>query len=171
MKKIAIKNFNPQSSEQHAIWKRLGLQWLQGYQHTAGVIPELLEDSDFDTLDHPVENIILPGGQIWFAELEVAGKNLIAGTIGLMVKHGEWEVIKLAVQPEYQGHGIGRALVNTVINYARNKAIKRLVLDSNSHLSTAIQLYESFGFQRIPTRGHYVTADVAMELLLEAVEA
>lgn len=166
MSKIAIKNFNTQSSEHHAVWKRLGLQWLQGYQHSSGTIPELLEDGDFITLDFPVENIIRPGGQIWFAELNVGENTCIVGTVGLMPHHGEWEIIKLAVQPEYQGQGIGKALVKTVISHAREKGIERLVLDSNSHLISAINLYESFGFQKIPTRGHFATADVAMELCL-----
>lgn len=166
MTKIAIKEFDSQSPEHHAVWKRLGLQWLQGYQHSSGIIPELLEDSDFITLDYPVENIIQPGGQIWFAELNVDEKTYIVGTIGLMPHHGEWEVIKLAVQPKYQGKGIGKELIKTVINHAREKGINRLVLDSNSHLISAISLYESFGFQRIPTRGHFATADVAMELYL-----
>ncbi len=166
MTQIEIRKFNIQSKEDPISWKDLGLQWLQGYHHHAGKLPNLLEDNDFIILDHPVKNIIQLGGEIWFAEYINNGKIKTVGTIGLCQHNQEWEIIKLAVYPEFQGQGIGKMLIQTAIDHANQKDINRLVLDSNSQLNTALRLYESFGFQHIPTRGHYETADIAMELLL-----
>jgi len=160
-----IRLFNPASVDDYTIWKQLGLQWLQGYNHHAGVIPKLLEKGDFYLLDHPVENVIQQGGQIWFIEVDTK----IAGTIGILPHHDEWEIIKLAVAPAFQGKGLAKILIKTVIEYSKKKGIGRLILDSNSSLVAAIHLYESFGFRHIPvTNREFATVDVAMELVLEA---
>jgi putative acetyltransferase len=78
----------------------------------------------------------------------------------------EFEILKLAVQPEFQGNGIGKALVKHAIDYAKLLNVNRIVLDSNSQLKTAIRLYQDFGFKFISPRGYFATADVAMELRL-----
>lgn len=166
MNKPTIRKFNPTAMEDHQTWKQLNLQWLRGYDHHEGTLPYLLEEGDFKTLDDPVKNIIQTGGQIWFAETRDPDISKTVGTIGLMRHHEEWEIIKLAVLPEFQGQGIGKLLINTVVDYAKQLRINRLVLDSNSQLTTAIRLYKKFGFQTIPARGHFATADVAMELIL-----
>jgi putative acetyltransferase len=164
MLQFTIRNFDFTLSNDFLIWKQLGLEWLQGYEHSAGYIPYLLEEDDFISLNYPVENVIDPGGQIWFAEVD---NFEVVGTIGLMPHHHEWELIKLAVKPVFQGNGIGKALIQHAIDHAKKKGIKKLTLDSNSHLKTAVNLYEYFGFRFIPPRGQFVTADVAMELALK----
>ena len=168
---ILLRNFREQPEaavfEDAKSWKEIGLEWLQGYSHHSGLIPNLLEEADFFTLDHPLKNVIQSGGKIWFAEVISNGVSEIAGTIGLMEFNGVWEPIQLGVRPQFQGLGIGRMLVSTVIEFAKSKGIRRLYLDSNSSLRTAIQIYESFGFRHLPaSRKRYATADVAMELEL-----
>ncbi len=161
-----IRRFDINSAEDFTMWKQLNLQWLKGYAHSAGKIPYLLEKNDFITLDNPVENIIHKGGEIWFAEVLISNDKKIVGTIGLTPCDNEWELNKLAVVPEFQGKGIGKILVQTALDFAKKLGIKKLVLDSNSHLIKAIRLYESFGFKHIQPRGHYETADVAMEKII-----
>ncbi len=49
---------------------------------------------------------------------------------------------------------------------AKQMGIKRIILVSNSKLTTAVRLYESLGFSHVPLPGdlEYDTADVYMEL-------
>jgi ribosomal protein S18 acetylase RimI-like enzyme len=83
---------------------------------------------------------------------------------------GEFEVAKMAVAPECQGAGIGRALLTAGIDLARSLGAHRLFLETNHVLTPAIRLYESLGFQHMPPeRIHpspYARSDVKMELIL-----
>jgi len=76
----------------------------------------------------------------------------------------------MAVEPSYQGAGIGRRLLQAVIEEARRAGAHRLYLETNHVLTPAIRLYESLGFKHIdPSRiipSAYARADVYMELLL-----
>jgi ribosomal protein S18 acetylase RimI-like enzyme len=73
----------------------------------------------------------------------------------------------MAVSPFFQGKGISRLLIENCLQAAHASGAKRIYLQSNSQLTTAIALYEKYGFKNIPVKdAHYVTADVMMELLL-----
>ena len=82
-----------------------------------------------------------------------------------------FEVAKMAVTLAWQRHGLGRKLLEHVIQHARELKAKRLYLETNSRLVPAIRLYESLGFRHLPvervTLSPYQRADVYMELLLE----
>lgn len=55
-------------------------------------------------------------------------------------------VHSLAIVPEYQGKGIGRALMDAYIQYIKSAAVSadRIVIIAHDHL---IQFYESIGFR------------------------
>ena len=76
----------------------------------------------------------------------------------------------MAVEPSYQGAGIGRRLLQAVIDEARSAGAQRLYLETNHALTPAIRLYECLGFKHIdPDRiipSAYARADVYMELIL-----
>jgi GNAT superfamily N-acetyltransferase len=59
------------------------------------------------------------------------------------------EMKRLFVIPEYQGHGIGRILALAVIDQAREKAYKKIRLDTIDSMKEAKALYLSLGFQPI----------------------
>ncbi|MGW1676652.1 GNAT family N-acetyltransferase [Saccharopolyspora sp. NPDC002376] len=65
---------------------------------------------------------------------------------------GELEFRMLAVVPEAMGNGVGRALVQAVIDRAREHDSKRVVLCVKDTSKPARRLYESFGFERCPDR-------------------
>jgi GNAT superfamily N-acetyltransferase len=64
----------------------------------------------------------------------------------------EAEVRALAVAPEAQGRGVGRALVQAVIDLAAEWSVERLVLHSQPTMLAAHHLYEQAGFVRVPAR-------------------
>lgn len=66
---------------------------------------------------------------------------------------GELEFRMLAVHPDYQGHGVARALVQHVLDTAAaDPAIHAVVLTSMQTMTAAHQLYLSAGFARAPER-------------------
>jgi ribosomal protein S18 acetylase RimI-like enzyme len=65
---------------------------------------------------------------------------------------GEAEIRALAVQPDAQGAGIGRALLAAVIDRAERGGVRLLVLCTQPDMKTAHHLYEQAGFRRLPER-------------------
>jgi GNAT superfamily N-acetyltransferase len=89
----------------------------------------------------------------------------------LRLDDASFEVAKMAVTPVWRGRGLGRRLLEYVIDRARQLRARRLYLETNSRLLPAIRLYESLGFQHLPTDratpSPYRRANVYMELVLE----
>ncbi len=81
---------------------------------------------------------------------------------------GQFELAKLCVTPAAQGGGLGRALAQTVVEFARSRGAYRVVLVSSSKLVPALRLYEALGFEHRPFPGvpPYADADMYMELEL-----
>jgi putative acetyltransferase len=126
-----------------------------------------LEDEDRAILGDPAGRIIEPGGAVFVARLgdEVVGCVGIApeGEGGLV-----FELVKMAVSAEHQGHGTGRRLIRAAIDRARALGAQRVTLETNSALASAVHLYETSGFRHLTAEERhpspYVRADVAMVL-------
>jgi GNAT superfamily N-acetyltransferase len=78
------------------------------------------------------------------------------------------EMKRLYVKPQYQGMNIGRALAESVIQYARSVGYSRMRLDTLPRLDKALSLYKSLGFQEIaPYRDYQALEAIFMELMLK----
>jgi ribosomal protein S18 acetylase RimI-like enzyme len=62
----------------------------------------------------------------------------------------EAEVRALAVAPQAQGQGVGRALMRAVIDQACSGGVARLLLSTQPAMKAAQHLYRSLGFARAP---------------------
>jgi GNAT superfamily N-acetyltransferase len=60
------------------------------------------------------------------------------------------ELKRLYVRPDWQGTGLGRRLLDTVIAGARARGYARLRLDTLHRFAAANRLYEAAGFREIP---------------------
>jgi ribosomal protein S18 acetylase RimI-like enzyme len=64
----------------------------------------------------------------------------------------EAEIRALAVSPDAQGAGVGRALLAAVIERAARDGIRHLVLLTQTDMKAAHHLYDEAGFARLPER-------------------
>lgn len=140
-------------------FKRLNLEWIEKHFR--------VEESDKKTLSYPKQYIVDPGGEILFVIDRSSGE--VLGTCALMAHpDGTFELTKMAVTKSAQGKGLGRKLAVAMIDVARERGLKSIFLETNSRLSTAIQLYRTLGFKVVPfeTPPGYERADVRMVLSL-----
>lgn len=124
-----------------------------------------LEPKDERTLDNPETEIIQPGGVILFARLPETGD--IVGTCALIkVAADRYELAKMAVTEKVRGQKIGRKLLEAAIEKARALDATAVILETNSRLTPAINLYKSLGFIQLPfeEESPYERADVFMRL-------
>ncbi|MGJ5815371.1 GNAT family N-acetyltransferase [Paludibaculum fermentans] len=131
-----------------------------------------IEDKDREVLDHPVEEILNPGGHILMA---LSGGRAVGCGALLAMPGCAYEVAKMAVDETLRGQGIGRKLLMALIEHAKQLGATRLFLETNHRLVNAIHLYESCGFVHLPADrvkpSPYVRSDVSMEMLLPSGEA
>ena len=75
----------------------------------------------------------------------------------------------LMVAATHRRRGVGRALLEAAVSWARRAAVRKLELHVFPWNEPAIQLYEAFGFEREGLRrGHYLRDGVAVDALLMA---
>jgi putative acetyltransferase len=154
---ILIRSFQPKDAVD---FRRLNEEWITRHFH--------LEEKDSRTLSDPRQYIVSPGGYIAMALIQ---EEAVGCCALIRLDDTSFEVAKMAVTSTWQGQGLGRKLLEHVIQHARQLRGKRLYLETNSRLVPAIRLYESLGFRHLPaervTRSPYQRADVYMELFLE----
>jgi GNAT superfamily N-acetyltransferase len=126
-------------------FKKLNVEWLEKYF-------AVLQSDEF-IITNPVESIIEKGGYINFAKVD---------------NEYTYEIAKMAVTEKYQNLGIGKKLMEYVIEKAKDMRIARLILYSNTDLKIAVSMYSKFGFQIIPkTDFHNERANIKMEMILK----
>ena len=98
-----------------------------------------------DEKENPSLKYALPDGRLY---LDISDDGIARGCIALRkLSDGKGEVKRLYVRPEYRGNGIATALVERIIEDARNIGYKELYLDTLPELESAVRLYKSFGFE------------------------
>jgi putative acetyltransferase len=149
---VDIVPFRPEHAE---AFSTLNRAWLISHG--------LFESHDDEQLRDPVGTILSKGGEIFVA---LAGGAVVGTSAIKPHTAGTAELVKLTVAEPVRGRGLGRRLVETCVEHARNAGMARVTLVSSSRLVAALALYESLGFvhKPLPSTQPYVTADVYMEL-------
>jgi putative acetyltransferase len=157
MSQVLVREFQPQDRE---AFHRLNEAWISKYFR--------IEPKDLETITDAQRQIIDQGGQVFMAILDGEA----VGCVGLM-KMGErtYELVKMATDERFQRRGIGRALMEAAIAWARKQKARCLYLETNHVLTPAITLYETSGFHHVPAerrrQSPYARADVQMEMWLD----
>ncbi len=88
----------------------------------------------------------LNGGKFWIA----VEKQRVIGTIALMISENHCGILKkFFVKAEYRGQKIGAALYRVLLEYAKAKDLKYIVLDTPSVATVSHGFYERAGFKKI----------------------
>lgn len=120
-------------------------QGLAGFTNTGGYEDELKDVASR-----------VQGAEVFVALLGdeiVGGITFVADSASPL---SEWDdagaagVRMLAISPEHQGKGLGRALTAFTIDRARDLGKARLLLHSTDFMHSAHRLYETMGFVRAP---------------------
>jgi len=143
-------------------FREMNYEWLNEYFE--------VEEKDEEILKNP-EKVIASGGSVIFARL----KGQIVGTSALMhISDQECELTKMAVKPEYQGKQIGKKMLDWLLELARKKNYRRMILYTSPKLKKAFGLYKSKGFKilnPIPTPiGGYKRPSVKMGMVLSLTD-
>lgn len=138
-------------------FKDLNIAWLEKYFYVEPKDEVLLSDC---------ENSILGiGGYIFMAEYE----NTIVGCFSLIpYKENNYELGKMAVNPNYQGLRIGQQLLSFAIDFAKKNNWDAITLYSSTKLPKALYIYSKYGFKDVELEKDlpYARSDVKMELTL-----
>lgn len=148
---ITIEEHSPARRDD---FKQLNIEWIE---HWFSV-----EQADLDVLDDPEGHVIEPGGRIFYAVDETGAA---VGCVALKAEgEGVFELSKMAVSPTRRGTGVGRLLMDAVLDAFRADGGTMLYLESNRRLEPALALYRRSGFveREPPHPSPYSRADIYM---------
>ncbi|MDE6486549.1 MAG: bifunctional helix-turn-helix transcriptional regulator/GNAT family N-acetyltransferase [Muribaculaceae bacterium] len=153
---VEIVDYSPEHLE---VFKRLNIMWINSHWS--------LEPHDLEVLSSPEDAILSKGGCVLVAL--VGGRAM--GVVALCRMNNseyDFELAKLAVDPEARGSGIGEAICRAAIARAESLGAKRLFLESNTLLKPAISLYRKIGFTELKEyHPAYKRGDIQMELTIK----
>jgi GNAT superfamily N-acetyltransferase len=79
-----------------------------------------------------------------------------AGCGGVQLFGTEYgELKRMYVRPQFRGLGLGKLMLNHLVDHTRRHGIAVVRLETGIHQRDAIALYERSGFERIPPFGTY----------------
>jgi GNAT superfamily N-acetyltransferase len=152
-KTFRVREFHPGDE---AAFRRLNEEWLTKYF--------CIEEEDRNVLSDPCQYILATGGVIFMVEFD--GEPV--GCCALIPKDNETlEIGKMAVTEPHQGKGLGKLLLQTCIEKAKSLGKKRLVLETNGVLGTAVALYRKFGFIELGPDAAPPSAYARTEMFME----
>ena len=134
------------------------LETVEEVDRAFDVIREVAKEEDYlmedgveqSRIDLTKELLEHNGDDVLFIVAEVDGR--IVGTLDL-VKYGRYgktahvRYLDMAIIDGYRSIGIGSALMDFAVNWAREKKFRKILLDVFSTHTRAINLYRKFGFQ------------------------
>lgn len=83
------------------------------------------------------------------------GPKPVVGYAGLWFDGDVAQVMTVGVDPAYQRHGVGRALLRALVSRARELRASAVLLEVRVDNEAALSLYERAGFERIGLRRRY----------------
>jgi len=154
---VKIIELDPQDEAHKLAFKQINYEWIEKYFK--------VEKGDIDSLENPEKYFLNHGGVILLAQND--GKFI--GTSALKtIENQSFELCKMGVAENSRGIGIGYIIGEAALTKAKELGAKRVYLETNSSLLSAISLYKKLGFIQLKNFSTpYARADVAMEIWLE----
>jgi len=110
-------------------------------------VTSLAEDISFQNVDEELGTLpgkyARPGGVVLIAR---DGADAAGAVAYRMVEPGVAEMKRLYVRPAFRGSGLGRELANELIEDARSRGYRTMLLDTLASMASARALYRDLGF-------------------------
>lgn len=90
---------------------------------------------------------------VWVADLNGAIRGVAMASVEGSVAH----LANVAVAPDAGGRGLGRALIDTVVDWARGQACHEIRLATHPDMGGNVVLYERLGWEVTSRSDHKVT--------------
>lgn len=101
-----------------------------------------------------IQECLRIGGALFLLENE----NQIVGSAWITYDGRRFYLHHMAVSPKFQNKGLGKMLMDKVIDFAKEKKIQ-MKLEVNRHNARAIHLYEKYGFCNLREYDTYIVRD------------
>jgi len=95
-------------------------------------------------------------------------KGGVAGYVVAQYGADEGEIMNLGVAPAHRRQGIGRALVERMLQELAGRGVRTVYLEVRASNASARQLYESLGFGEVARRARYYRRPVEDAVVLRA---
>ena len=130
---VKIVKFQPEHADS---FRDINYEWLEEYFE--------IEPYDRIVLENPYQHVINLGGFIFVALVD----RKVVGTCALL-KHTpkKYELAKMGVSKDYRNCGVGRKLIETVIDKSKQLGADKLILATSECLEAANHLYHRMGFE------------------------
>ncbi|MBF7994628.1 MULTISPECIES: ribosomal protein S18-alanine N-acetyltransferase [Rahnella] len=93
-----------------------------------------------------------------YLNLKIMHNDVMAGFAITQIVLDEATLFNIAIDPAFQRQGLGRALLEDVIQQIEKKDVFTLWLEVRASNAKAIALYESLGFNEVSVRRNYYPA-------------
>jgi ribosomal protein S18 acetylase RimI-like enzyme len=117
-------------------------------------VSSLAEDISFQNVDDELSGLpgkyARPGGVVLIAR---DGETAVGAVAYRMFEPGVAEMKRLYVRPAFRGRGLARELANELIEDARSRGYRTMLLDTLASMSAARMLYRDLGF--VPVEPYY----------------
>lgn len=74
------------------------------------------------------------------------------------------EIMNVAIEPTFQGQGLGKMLINYAINVARQEGLEQLVIKTGNSGIAQIALYQQLGFDLVGVNYNYFLEHYSQEI-------
>ena len=104
------------------------------------------DSTDMDLTD--IEESYSGNGGI-FEVIENESKEIIGTSALFRINESTCMLRKMYLDKRYRKLGLGKKIMERILNFARDLNFKEIVLETNTSMIAAIQLYEKYGFKKI----------------------
>ena len=92
----------------------------------------------------------------------------VLGYLGLTWVLDQGDIANVAVFPQHRGKGVGRALLQAQLDWAKSRGLRTLTLEVRPSNAPALALYRRFGFEEAGRRRNFYRCPTEDGLILTA---
>ncbi len=99
----------------------------------------LLADPSRDMIEGYISGAVVLGA--------FRGSVVVGAIILARLRDDAWEIKNIAVQPEHQGHGIGKELIRAALDVCRERGAREVWIGTGNSSINQLALYQKMGFR------------------------